>query len=227
MSLALTGCASSGSSSEPQQTVFINPETGEESVVEETKYITFRLSVQGETEGGVFYCILMNAAGEPIQVDDVGTFTDVIRIYKPDSLGHATYSWYHRLSETDRILSPISEVDTYVSQTEDNSSFIINFPIGDTSVIFNNYIQSSFTVQAMVCDNTGGGELGRFIDCLGPDLSSSTHYSFTVNPQTGAVGSTVPAGYPNDMLYDCEEANIPANTPYINADLSMFSVEVH
>ena len=216
------GCASEGSSAPSGTAVYVPSADGSEESgggegggeAENTpKYITFRLSVNGEIEGNVYYCFLFNAEGKPIQVDDVGTLTDAIRVYNGGGLESPTCIWFRRINPADRILSYMSELTNYVSYTDDKSSVLVTFPLGDTSVIFNNYIQSSFTAQALVCSRERDSELGKFIDCIGPDLSSSTHYSVMANPSTGALGASLPAGYPSDC-------------PYENCDITSFSIEV-
>ncbi len=220
----LFSCASEGSSSSSSSSgsVVINP--SDPSQEETQRYITFRFAVNGEISGNLYYAILLNAEAQPIQSDDIGTFTDVIRIYKPDSLSAPQYIWYHRISPSDRILSYIADLTNYVSYSDDMSMAIITFPLNNSSVVFDNYIQNTFTAQALVTD-TSGAELGKFIDTIGPDLSVSSQYTITVSLTSGAVD--VPSSYPNDMLNDCYDSNIPAGTPYENADIVMFDVNVY
>ena len=187
-------------------------------------YIRFRISVAGEIKGSLYYCVLINTEGDPIQVDDIGTYTDVIKIYNPDSIDAPRYHWYHRLNDADRLLTSITDVNNYVSYSSDKSTLFITFPLNKSSVFKNQTQGASFTTQVLI--TTAQKEVGKFIDTLGPDLSSSTLYSFMVNPLKGVVFSSLPAGYPGDSIGDYYEANIPRNTPNANADLTGFSVEV-
>ena len=186
-------------------------------------YIRFRISVAGEIKGSLYYCVLINTEGNPIQVDDIGTYTDVIRICNPDSLDAPRYHWYHRLNDADRLLTVITDIDNYISYSSDKSTVFITFPL-KTSSVFKNQVQSTFATQALITTSTK--EIGKFIDTLGPDISSCTHYSFLVSPLTGAISSSLPSGYPGDSIGDYYESNIPSNTPDANADLTGFSVEV-
>ena len=188
------------------------------------KYIRFRITVPGEIKGSLYYCILLNTEAQPIQVDDIGTYTDVIRISNPDSLDAPQYHWYHRLNAADRLLTIITDLNNYVSYSSDKSTVFVTFPLKESSVFKNQIQGNSFTTQVLI--TTAQKEVGKFIDTLGPDLSSSTHYSFMVNPNKGVVSSSIPSGYPSDSLNDYYESNIPDNTPNENADLMSYSVEV-
>ncbi len=187
------------------------------------KYISFTLSVKGQLKGDAYYCILLNSESTKIQVDDVSTFTDVIRFYHPSEMQPSTFIWYHKANPTDQILTYITELDIYASVSEDGSTITYTFPVDNNSVVFNNYIPNLFTAQALIT-NTNGGELGRFIDCMGPDLSSSTLYTIAVDKTKGPIGSLLPAGYPNDRIGDCESSNISSNTPYDNVDITSFRI---
>ena len=188
------------------------------------KYIRFRITVPGEIKGSLYYCILLNTEAQPIQVDDIGTYTDVIRICNPDSLDAPQYHWYHRLNAADRLLTIITDLNNYVSYSSDKSTVFVTFPLKDSSVFKNQIQGNSFTTQVLI--TTAQKEVGQFIDTLGPDLSSSTHYSFMVNPNKGVVSSSIPSGYPSDSLNDYYESNIPDNTPNENADIMSYSVEI-
>ncbi len=188
------------------------------------KYIRFKITVPGEVKGSLYYCILLNTEAQPIQVDDIGTYTDVIRICNPESLDAPQYHWYHRLNAADRLLTIITDLNNYVSYSSDKTTVFVTFPLKESSVFKNQIQGNSFTTQVLV--TTAEKEVGKFIDTLGPDLSSSTHYSFMVNPNKGVVSSSIPSGYPSDSLYDYYESNIPSNTPNENADIMSYSVEV-
>ena len=232
ITLFLTSCASEGSSaSSGTGYVPYNPNSNSSgsdssgsSSDNSPNYIRFKLSVPGEIKGALYYCILINTEGNPIQVDDIGTYTDVIRICVPDSLDAPRYNWLHRLSDADRILTSITDLTNYVSYSSDKSTVFVTFPLKESSVFKNQIQGNSFTTQVLI--TTAQKEVGQFIDTLGPDLSSSTHYSFMVNPNKGVVSSSIPSGYPSDGLNDYYESNIPDNTPNENADIMSYSVEI-
>ena len=228
ITLFLTSCASEGSSaSSGTGYVPYNPNSSNSSGSSSDNspnYIRFKLSVPGEIKGALYYCILINTEGNPIQVDDIGTYTDVIRICVPDSLDAPRYNWLHRLSDADRILTSITDLTNYVSYSSDKSSVFVIFPLKESSVFKNQIQGASFTTQAVI--TTSSKEMGKFIDTLGPDLSSCTHYSFMVNPKSGVVSSSLPSGYPNDSIGDYYESNIPSSTPNENADLMSYSVDI-
>ena len=237
ITLFVTSCASEGSSASsgtgyipynPNSSNASDPSNSNTNTNTDTdnspNYIRFRISVPGEIKGSLYYCILLNTEGNPIQVDDIGTYTDVIRICVPDSLDAPRYNWFHRLNEADRILTSITDLTNYVSYSSDKSTVFVMFPLKESSVFKNQIQGASFTTQAVI--TTSEKEMGKFIDTIGPDLSSCTHYSFMVNPASGVVSSSLPSGYPNDSLNDYEESNIPSDTPNENADLMLYSVDL-
>ena len=207
VSLFLSSCASEGTTASQK----------------EGKYMFLSLSVKGELKGNVYYCILLNSEGNKIQVDDIATFTDVIRYHHASDMSPSGFVWYHKANPTDNVLTYITELDTYASISDDGSTITYTFPLDDKTLPFNNYLPELFTAQCLVA-NTNGGEIGQYIDTLGPNLSSSTVYTVSVEKTKGPVSATLPAGYPNDGIGDFESSTIPAGMPQENADITSFRI---
>lgn len=207
ISLFLSSCASEGTTATQK----------------EGKYMFFSLSVKGELKGNVYYCILLNSEGNKIQVDDIATFTDVIRYHHPSDSSPAGFVWYHKTNPSDNVLTYITELDIYASISEDKKTITYTFPLDDRSLPFNNYLPELFSAQCLVA-NTNGGEIGQYIDAMGPNLSASTVYTVVAEKTKGPVTAYLPAGYPNDGVGDYEPSTIPAGMPPENADITSFRI---
>lgn len=207
----LTSCASEGNADKI-------------TIGENTKVVRFIMSVKGEVKGDVSYNILFNTNGDKIQPDDLATFTDMIHFVSSSSLQRPEVAWYHKTNPADVQMAYIADLSAYTTVSADNSSIIITFSPDDPSAVFNNYISSTFTVQALIA-SISGELVGRFIDAMGPQLSSASIYSITVNKFTGIISELLPASYPFDAVGDYIQANVPSGTPSDNCDLISFRIE--
>lgn len=191
---------------------------------EAKKYISFTLSVRGEVQGNHYYCILLNNQCESVEVSNSGTYTDVIRVYNNSMLGPTT-QWFHRvenIADHEFQFTSITMLDDYAYFPPDNSYVRFIFPLDDSSVVFNQFVQSNrFTVQAVTARAEGNIVMGPIVDAIGqgPDISVNALYTMTVDRLNGLL-KPYPAGYPNDPVGDIDSADP-------NLDITSFRVEVY
>ncbi|MHB2017247.1 MAG: hypothetical protein ACYCW6_09905 [Candidatus Xenobia bacterium] len=195
-----------------------------------TNLMTFTLSVNPsgviDTAGNGYYCILFNTNGDPIEVTDLDTFTDMVRF---DGFN---FSWYHRqelVPAPGFLLNFIANVNDNGRLLSDGSTLQLTFNAGDQTSPFNQFLVGTrFTCHVCTTDATGGAVRGRVLDCLGPGPSLDNNSAFTVTADKilGPI-SPLPVGFPNDELNDfIIEPDLPPDFPYLNFDINTFDVTV-
>lgn len=187
---------------------------------------TLEVSQDGQidTSGRGYYAIMLNANSEAIEVTNFETFTDFIRF------DGTNFQWFHRQGN---VPSPgYTWVNGGSLNSEsligsDGHSIIVRLNLGDSSSLFNQYIQSRrFTAHVLTTDSSNS-LLGRSLDTLGqgPSISGNALYTVYFDRLTGIV-NPVPPGYPGDPIGDYEEKPDLTNFPYASYDIESFQIEI-
>lgn len=190
--------------------------------------VTFQMTINPsgtiDRSGRGYYVFLLNANGDPIEVSNLDTFTDMVRF------DGTNFSWFHRVEGVPApgfFLVFTSNVNDNARISGDQRSLQVTFNDGDASNPFNQFILGErFTAHALTSDSLNSAVRGRIIDTIGqgPSLDGNENFTLTVDKLVGAV-SPLPPNFPTDAANDfITYPDLPPDFPYVNFDITSFDV---